>query len=83
MGLHFVLALAHKFFDPNTASHRSSVLDQYNDLLAMTFNLQLLPASMRARRKEGGGATAVLTFDLAAFGLYLTCSTRTRTQHIA
>ena len=24
MGLHFVLALAHKFFDPNTASYRSN-----------------------------------------------------------
>ena len=54
MGLHFVLALAHKFFDPNTANHRSNdVLDQC--LLAITFNLQLLPASLRARRKEGVG----------------------------
>ena len=68
MDLHFILALAHKFFDPSTASLRSLI----NDLLVMTFNLQLLPASLRARRKEGGVATALLTFDLAAFGLYLT-----------
>ena len=43
-----------------------------NDLLVMTFNLQLLPASLCAWHQEGGGATALLTFDLVVFGLYLT-----------
>ena len=71
MGLHFVLALAHKFFDPPIRLVTDPMF-LIKDLLAMTFNLQLqlLPASLHTWRKEGGGTTAVLTFDLAAFSLY-------------